>query len=106
MIVPQTTAGVNGSPRSKSVTLDEGLAEAGRFLTAFTAGLAEDGEPVVVELRALKVPRKYGRPGTRAGFFDLPARRKEFLGAVRVLLAGRDAQPEGVYVTLNPLDPD
>jgi hypothetical protein len=76
-------------------------AEVDRFLAAYTAG----GDGLVIELRALEVPQRYGRPLALSGFFDLadpgPLRR-----AVAELV-GRPAgeQPEGVYVTLNPVSP-
>ena len=37
--------------------------------------------------------------------FDLPGAEKEFVRAVRSLLADPAGEPGGVYVTLNPLDP-
>ncbi|MBA4065465.1 MAG: hypothetical protein C0501_17475 [Isosphaera sp.] len=77
-----------------------------RFLCWYAAGA--DG-PVVAEVRALKVPRRYGRPVTEAGFFDLadPAHR----GALSRVVAGYNArrpadQPRGVYITVNPVNPD
>ena len=63
-------------------------------------------ERVVVEIRALSVPRKWGSPVTRAGFFDLPTARGEFVKAMGALLRNEAGQPEGIYVTLNPLQPD
>ena len=76
--------------------------ELSRFLTAFTAGA---GGSLVVELRALGVPQKYGAPAVECGFFDLTPDQKPFLFVVGGWLA-RDAQsqPEGVYVTLNPVN--
>ncbi len=55
----------------------------------------------VVELRALKVKGKWGRPQTVAGFFDadhLPQMAEE---ALRL-----EKNAQGVYFTLNPLNPD
>jgi hypothetical protein len=58
--------------------------------------LAEPGQ--VVELRALEVSQQYGRAQTVAGFFDdLDAMARAALQLTR--------QAEGVYFTLNPLDP-
>lgn len=82
--------------------LRESKAQIEQFLTGITAGV----ERAVVELRALAVPRKFGGTFTRAGFFDLPAARKEFITAVGSLLKNDAGQPEGVYVTLNPLKLD
>src|SRR5690349_1740657 len=81
---------------------DPTAAELDRFLPAFTAG----ADRLVVELRALRCPRRFGKPITRAGFFELPAREDAFRSAVRSLLSDPAGRPEGVYVTLNPLDPD
>lgn len=70
-----------------------------RFLSVYAPG----PEDVVAELRALKVPQRYGNPKTIRGYFELPSRQKEFLAAVRELVLRSEGMPEGVYVTLNPL---
>lgn len=82
--------------------LADTVAQLERFLPAYLAG----AERVVAELRALDCPRRFGRPVTRAGFFDLPARQAEFVRAVRSLLADEAGPPGAVYVTLNPLHTD
>ena len=80
----------------------ESLVQLRAFIPAFLSGV----ERVVVELRGLASPRKYGGPIVRSGFFDLPVARKEFAHAVRDLICDSAGQPEGIYLTLNSLDPD
>lgn len=78
------------------------------FLRAFTADVPQ-GSPLVTELRALNSPQPYGSPRTEFGFFDLAASagQKAFGQAVKSILdRPAERQPEGVYVTLNPLHPD
>lgn len=61
--------------------------------------LVEPGS--VVELRALHVEQRYGRPATVAGFFD-----SDHLDQLAEEAAGLSPRSTGVYVTLNPLNPD
>lgn len=82
--------------------------ESGEQLRTFLRAFAI-GEPLVTELRALNCPQPYGSPKTEFGFFDLATEegRKGFGESLRSLLSRpADRQPEGVYVTLNPLQPD
>jgi hypothetical protein len=55
----------------------------------------------VVELRALHVQQRYGRPRTVAGFFS--AEHVERMVKEALALSGK---AKGVYFTLNPLNPD
>lgn len=74
------------------------------FLPAYTAGAAA----LVVELRALEVPQRYGKPACLTGYFDLldPEKKAAFWAAVKSLVErDADQQPEGVYLTLNPVSP-
>lgn len=75
-----------------------------RFLPVFASG----AEQLVIELRALGVPQKWGGPKVECGFFSFVACEKPeaFVKALNSL-ATRDPemQPEGIYVTLNPVNP-
>lgn len=89
-------------------TLTESGEQLRLFLRIFTSGIPE-GAPLVTELRALNCPQPYGAARTEFGFFDLsrPDGLKAFGAAVKSILdRPADRQPEGVYVTLNPLHPD
>lgn len=86
--------------------LTESGAHLRRFLAVFTAGA--DG-PLVTELRALVSPQQWGNPRTEFGFFDLADAdgQRAFGEALKaILLREPKNQPQGVYVTLNPLAPD
>ena len=61
--------------------------------------LVEPGQ--VVELRALHVVEKYGKPSTHSGFFDTDHLREMAIAAAK--LSPRSA---GVYWTLNTVNPD
>jgi hypothetical protein len=61
---------------------------------------------LVIELRALNVPQQYGTPATMAGFFDLPTNAMQFRQAFKSLFSSANGQPEGMYITINPLHPD
>lgn len=88
---------------SRTKAADPTAAELAKFLPAFTAG----ADRLVVELRALVVPQRYGRPQALTGYFDLGGGTDPFLAAVRGLASlPADQQPEGIYVTLNPVNPD
>ena len=60
------------------------------------------GDDGVAELRALKVPQRYGNPKTEFGFFD--CNYLEAMAAAAVDLSNRGAA--GVYFTLNPVSRD
>lgn len=53
----------------------------------------------ITELRALNVPRRYGKPATVAGYFD----DMEKLAEAALHLEDRGAP--GIYITLNPVSP-
>lgn len=89
------------SDRSGARTSQGWEAELSRFLPAFADG--SDG-PLVVELRALGVPRRFG-DSTLCGFFDLARHGQQFRDEVRRLVEKPQDRPEGVYVTLNPVVP-
>jgi hypothetical protein len=77
-----------------------------QFIPAFVAGYASP--QLVIELRAIEVPQRYGPPKVEAGFFDLmdPALKAAFWDAVRSFVSRPSLeQPEGVYVTVNPVSP-
>lgn len=74
-------------------------------LSRFLAVYAAHDQSLVIELRALEVPQRWGGPKTFSGFFDL-ALTDRFLTAVWSLLSlPPDEQPEGIYVTMNPVNP-
>jgi len=56
-------------------------------------------EGQVLELRALKVPAKYGKPFTVAGWYDALDRLADDAANLEV------RKPAGIYVTLNTLNP-
>jgi hypothetical protein len=88
-------------------SVKDSLAEFKRFATAFVRGVPE-GERLVVELRVPNAPRKYGAPRTEAGFFDLSnaAGKNTVWSAIREYLEREpDEQPQGIYWTVNPVDP-
>lgn len=86
------------------------MTDSGEQLRLFLKAFAGDGrEPLVTELRALNCPQQWGEPKTEFGFFDLASEegQKAFGGALKsILTRPADKQPEGVYVTLNPVSPD
>jgi AAA domain len=85
-----------GSSKAGSATPSQQLEKDAAAVAARLRLFAEPGQ--VVELRALGVEQQYGRPQTVAGFFDDPlAMAKEALRLTR--------RAEGVYFTLNPVDP-
>ena len=60
------------------------------------------GDEGVVELRALKVPQRYGSPKTEFGFFD-----RDHLGAMATEAADlSNREASAVYFTLNPVHRD
>jgi putative DNA primase/helicase len=61
--------------------------------------IAEPGQ--VIELRALKVKDRYGKPYTVAGYFDAEHRADLAAEALRLTEMAR-----GVYFTLNPINPE
>jgi hypothetical protein len=79
-------------------------------LKLFLPVFAPQGEPVVTELRALRVPgwKADIKPTDECGFFDLGTRdgRVALHDAIKGYV-GRDdeKQPEGVYLVINPVDP-
>jgi hypothetical protein len=74
----------------------EGLAE--RLAAVWSAALF--GPDQFVEVRAVGVSERYGRPSTWAGFFDPGGRVKLAEAAIRLT-----EKSQGVYFTLNPIDP-
>jgi putative DNA primase/helicase len=75
-----------------------------RFLAVFTAG----AERLVIELRALASPQTWGNPKTECGFFEFVAGTppQKFADALNSLAKRPpQMQPEGIYVTLNPVNP-
>lgn len=88
-------------------TPDDPLKASADQLKLFVPALLAGADRLVIELRALNVPQQYGNPATLAGFFDLPGHKKELWAAVRQLVEPPpDRQPEGVYLTVNPLHED
>jgi hypothetical protein len=90
------------SPKSSVITdLDQQLE---LFIPLFTNG----ADQLVIELRALVVPQRYGGPATEAGFFEITSQngRTAFCREVQRLVALPPEQSaEGVYVTINPVNP-
>lgn len=78
-------------------------AELATFLRGF---ISELPPALVVEVRAFDIPQRYGAPRTVSGFFDLAslAHVIKMRDAVWGIMSG-GAQPEGIYVTLNPVVP-
>jgi hypothetical protein len=84
--------------------LRESLEQLRRFVPTFIAGTNQ----LVAELRAPDVPQRYRRPATVSGFFELTTaegcqRLWEAVG--QLIAAAPEDQPDGVYLTVNPLDP-
>src|SRR5207253_8970324 len=75
-----------------------------KFIKAYRAGA--EGR-LVAEVRALAVPQRYGRPATLSGFFDLADAdhvAKLWVAVEGLLRLAPESQPEGTYVTLNPVN--
>src|SRR5262249_16931380 len=84
--------------------LRDAAEELRRFGLAFAAGAGR----LVAEIRAPDTPQQYGKPVTVCGFFELttPAGQRALWEAVKQLMtAAPDDQPEGIYLTVNPLNP-
>lgn len=76
--------------------------ELAHFLKVFAA---DAPTPCVVELRALQVPQKYGKAATECGFFEIGKPDPLKAAVSNWLKRGAHEQPEGVYATLNPVNP-
>lgn len=91
-------AGTNTGPLNHILPADASQADVGKhILTAVNQLRCVRGQ--VTEIRALNVPREYGKPCTVAGWFDDPSA----LTASVIELESR--RPPGIYMTLNPVSP-
>ena len=84
------------SPKPRTVIVGELAAVIEPWLRV----LVEPGQ--VVELRALNVPQKYGRPTTQFGYFDSDSLNVMAREAANLTVGNAT----GVYWTLNPVNPD
>jgi hypothetical protein len=76
----------------------------GQFVPVFIAG----AERLVVEVRAIKSPQRWGKPATEVGFFDLPSEdgKRALWSTIKAISDKPSEQrPEAVYITLNPVNP-
>lgn len=97
-------------PPNKPHPLEESFNEMKRFIEVFTAGVDRyplgDRATFVVEVRALKIPNGKYRPRNLCGFFDLTDWRPLWKAVRPLLEKPPGEQPEGVYLTINPVDPE
>lgn len=91
------------------MTKAERIAALREQLALFLPVFAPKGQSFVTELRALQVPGwKNSRPTDECGFFDLKdaaGRGALFDAASEYVGREPEAQPEGVYLIINPIDP-
>src|SRR5262245_49738839 len=74
------------------------------FMNFFTDGL---GEELLIEIRLLSAPQRFGGPKVEFGYFFVSANRdtwhKPWEAVEGVLKRGPKLRPRGVYVVVNPV---
>ena len=94
----QAKASTTGKPSNSILPADASQEEiAAHVLKAVKSLRVKRGQ--VMEVRALDVPNRYGKPYTMAGWFD------DLKALTASVLKLESLAPPGIFVTLNPVDP-